>query len=679
MTQGFYRRLAWTGIQKNRRLYLPYLLTCAGMVMMTYIVSFLSSSELLLGMPGGSDMRLCLGLGFFVIVFFSVIFLFYTHSFLIRRRKKEFGLYNILGMGKRHLAIVLLWESLLCGGISIVGGLLAGVLFSKLAEMCIFYLLGGTAGFSLQLSPDSLVQTALMFLAIFALILLDSLRQLHLTNPIELLRSESAGERPPRANWFLALAGVILLGVAYWLAVTIQDPVAALTMFFVAVLLVIAATYLLFVSGSVAFCRVLQKNKRYYYRTNHFVSVSSMVFRMKRNGAGLASICILCTMVLVMISTTVCLYIGAEDSLRSRYPRSINLTAHVDSRTGFDGDWQEQVRELARQTVSEAKEEPQNILDYRAMLFAGFVRDGRIRLDLSAIQSVQESVMDVWQVFVIPIEDYNRLMGENVTLEPDEVLLYSTKESFVTDGTIAFEDGTPYTVRSVVSDFVDNSIDSMQIVPSLYVFVSDLEPVAQALSGADGGEWTEYSWTYAFDLSCSDEEQRAIQSALEQSLNEINSEREGSLWIVCDGLAEERASFFAFYGSLLFLGILLGVVFIFAAVLIIYYKQISEGYEDQSRFDIMQKVGMTKREIRKSINSQVLTVFFLPLILAGVHLAFAFPMLQKLLMLLGLVNVSLLIFVTVLCYLVFAVFYLAIYRVTSRAYYGIVSGAREEL
>lgn len=677
MTQGLYRRLAWTGIRKNRRLYLPYLLTCAGMVMMTYIVSFLASSDVLLGMPGGDTMQACLSLGFFVITFFSVIFLFYTHSFLIRRRKKEFGLYNILGMGKRHLAIVLLWESLLCGAVSLAGGLLAGVLFSKLAEMCMFYLLGGTAGFSLWLSPDSLIRTLLMFLAIFALILLDSLRQLRLTNPIGLLRSESTGERPPRANWFLALAGVVLLGVAYWLAVTIQDPVAALLIFFVAVMLVIAATYLIFIAGSVAFCRALQKNKRYYYRTSHFVSVSSMVFRMKRNGAGLASICILCTMVLVMISTTVCLYLGAEDSLHARYPRSINLTARVASKSAFSGDWQEQVREIARRTAEESGQEPENILDYRAILFTGFVRGGRILTDLTAAQSFGESAADVWQIFVIPVEDYNRLMGAEVSLAPDEVLLYSTKERFSSDGTIAFEEGEPYTVRSVVSDFVDNGVDSMQLLPSLFVFVPDLEPVERAVRDAGNGEVLEHSWIYAYDLSGSDEQQRAVGEAVTEELGELGAGQD-VLWINCENLAEERANFYSLYSSLLFLGVLLGVVFVFAAVLIIYYKQISEGYEDQSRFAIMQKVGMTKREIRRSINSQVLTVFFLPLILAGVHLAFAFPLIRKLLLLFGLMNLPLLILVTVVCYLLFAVFYLSVYRATSRAYFSIVSGARED-
>lgn len=679
MTQELYRRLAWTGIRKNRRLYLPYLLTCAGMVMMTYLVSFLSSSEALLRMRGGDTMRACLNLGFFVITFFSAIFLFYTHSFLIRRRKKEFGLYNILGMGKRHIAVVLLWESLLSAAVSLAGGLLAGLLLSRLAEAGMCALLGGGADLGLQVSPDSLLRTCAVFLAIFVLILLDSLRQLRLTNAIGLLRSENAGERPPRANWFFALAGLLLLGTAYWMAVTIQDPVSALLLFFVAVLLVIAGTYLLFISGSVAFCRALQRNRRYYYRTSHFVSVSSMVFRMKRNGAGLASICILCTMVLVMISTTVCLYAGAEDGLRARYPRSINATVYAASPEALSGAWTAQARSLAEQVTDELGAERENVLDYRVLAFGGLVRGGRVVIDPDALQGVGESAAGLWQVYVMPVEDYNRLMGTQIALGPDEAMIAAAEDGAAPNGTIALGNGEPLTVVSTVSELPGSSLDTVQLFPVLYVFVSDLSAAGRSLIEAGGEEWMDCRWQYAFDLSCPEEEQSAVRDALQESLETLMGQGgEEVVGVGCRCFAEERVSFYSLYGSLLFLGILLGVVFVLAAVLIIYYKQVSEGYEDQSRFDIMQKVGMTKREIRSSINSQVLTVFFLPLIAAGVHLAFAFPMVQKLLLAFGLTNLGLLMLVTVACYLVFAAFYLAVYRATSRAYYSIVSDARAE-
>ena len=295
MKKGFYLKLAWLGIRKNKKLYTPYLLTCIGMVMMFYIVSFLGSSNVLAGMAGGDTMQGTLSLGSGVIGVFSLIFLFYTHSFLIRRRKKEFGLYNILGMEKRNLVRVLLWESLLIALLSLALGLLAGIVFSKFAELGMVNILEGTATFSLTLAPEGILQTLTLFAVIFTLLLLNTLRQIHLTNPIELLHSESAGEKPPKANWILALCGIFILAGAYYLAVSIQEPVTAMLWFFVAAVLVIIATYLLFIAGSVTVCRLLQKKKSYYYKTSHFVSVSSMAYRMKRNGAGLASICILCS------------------------------------------------------------------------------------------------------------------------------------------------------------------------------------------------------------------------------------------------------------------------------------------------------------------------------------------------------------------------------------------------
>lgn len=346
MKRGIYRTLAWFGIKKNRKLYLPYIFACTGTVMMCYIISFLSTSPTFANITGGRTVQSFLGMGFGVLSVFSVIFLFYTNSFLIRRRKKEFGLYNILGLGKRHLAVVLFLETLMVAGITVFGGLFWGILFSRLAELCMIKSLGGTAAFTFTVSFSSIYQTAVLFLVIFLLIFLNTLRQIHLSNPIQLLHSENAGEKPPKANWILAVLGTAILAGAYYLAVTIEDPVSALLTFFAAVVMVILATYLLFIAGSVTLCRILQKNRKYYYRTNHFVSVSSMAYRMKRNGAGLASICILCTMVLVMISSTVCLYIGAEDSLRNRYPRNINLDAAVSSVDMLDGEETQNVQEI---------------------------------------------------------------------------------------------------------------------------------------------------------------------------------------------------------------------------------------------------------------------------------------------------------------------------------------------
>lgn len=680
MKRGFYAKLAFTGIRKNKRLYVPYILTCIGMVMMFYIVAFLSYSPVLTGIPGGDTLQMILSLGTGVVGVFALIFLFYTNSFLMRRRKKEFGLYNILGMGKGNLARVLLWESLMIAAVALGGGLLAGIALSKIAELGMVNLLQGEVGFSLTLEPEAILQALLLFGVIFLLILLNTLRQIHLSNPIALLHSENVGEKPPKANWILALMGAIILAAAYYLAVTIESPVETLLWFFVAVIMVIIATYMLFVAGSVVICKVLQKKKGYYYKTSHFVSVSSMVYRMKRNGAGLASICILCTMVLVMLSSTVCLYIGTEDSIRSRYPRNINLDVTVEDLNDMDSKKMDTIRTLSEKVVSENGQSTNNILDYQVAAFAGYMKNGIIETDSSHLVDFQlDYYSDVWQVFLVPLSDYNRLMGEDETLNPDEVLIYTTKSTEYQYDTIAFGDRGPLKVKKVVPTFADNGVDAMQVIPSLYIFISDFNATVEPLlsiTDLRDQQLIEMHWFYGFDLSGNDAIQIAIQDQLEAAIGQTGLLTD-NFHINCEGAAKERSGFYGLYGGLFFLGILLGTVFLFAAVLIMYYKQISEGYEDQSRFAIMQKVGMTKREIKKSINSQILTVFFLPLITSGVHLAFAFPMIYKLLALFSLTNLELLILVTICCYLIFALFYVLVYRITSKAYYSIVSGARE--
>lgn len=683
MKKGFYSKLAWTGIRKNKKLYTPYILTCIGMVMMFYIVSFLSISDILNSMPGGDTMQMMLGFGCGVIGVFALIFLFYTNSFLVRRRKKEFGLYNILGMGKWNLARVLLWESLIIAGISLAIGLFFGIVFSKFAELAMINILSAEITFSLTIAPQAIIQTLALFAGIFLLILLNTLRQIHLTNPIELLHSENVGEKPPKANWFFALAGVVILGGAYYLAVSIEDPIMAMLWFFVAVIMVIVATYLLFISGSVAVCRILQKKKNYYYKANHFVSVSSMAYRMKRNGAGLASICILCTMVLVMVSSTVCLYIGTEDSLRAYYPRNICLDTQASKISTIDSETTDRIRELSDQVLLENGQEGKNTLDYRVAEFPGYISDGVVQTDQSSVPTFQLSTYsDVWQVFVISLDDYNRLMGQQETLRDDEVLIYTTIENGYTEETIAIDDAKPMKVKKAVTHFTDNGIDAVETVPSLYIFVPDFEQYLAPLMDAtddNGNPAIELHWFYGFDLECDDEIQIQIYRQIQNGLGQLSfSSEDDSFVIQCESVANERQVFYGLYGGLFFLGILLGVVFIFAAVLIIYYKQISEGYEDQSRFAIMQKVGMTQKDIRKSINSQVLTVFFLPLIAAGIHLCFAFPLISKLLTLFNLTNLHLLILTTIACYLIFTLFYMLVYKITSKAYYSIVSGIGKE-
>lgn len=673
MKRGVYRTLAWTGVRNNRKLYVPYLLTCTGMVMMCYIMSFLGANPTIAEMRGGDTMQSILGLGFGVLAVFSVIFLFYTNSFLIRRRTKEFGLYNILGLGKRHLALVLLLETGAIAAVTLCAGLALGIVFSKLAELMLVKLMEGTQTTQFSVGLGAAVQTALLFALIHALIYGNALRRIRVANPVELLHSERAGEKPPKANWLPALFGVALLGTAYYLAVSIQDPMTAIVVFFFAVIMVVAATYLLFISGSVTLCRLLQKNRRYYYKTNHFVSVSSMVYRMKRNGAGLASICILCTMVLVMVSSTVCLYFGATGSLRTRYARQFNLDVIVDTVEELQSGWTQAVRGAAADTAGARGLAAENELDYRVAAFGAPLRDGRLVTDGST-----DAIADMWQVFLVPLDDYNRLAGREVSLSGGEVLLCATKGMAYPADTLQIGDGAPLTVRERVEPFVSNAIDAMQIVPSLYVVVPDFARAVRQLEDGAADLQVALHWYYAFDLPCGDEAQREVDAALVEALETVKqaAQQEGNFYVGLESRAVQRANFLGLYGGLLYLGVLLGIVFLAAAVLIIYYKQVSEGYEDQARFGILQQVGMTRREIRRSVNSQLLTVFFLPLVTAGVHLSFAFPMIQKMLLLFGLADVSLLIVITACCYLVFALFYMAVYRATSRAYVAIVSDAK---
>lgn len=674
MKTGLYSRLALNGIRKNKRLYIPYILTCSGMVMMFYIISFLSNSDLVGKMSGGSIMQSFLMMGCVVMGVFSLIFLFYTNSFLIRRRKKEFGLYNILGMGKWNLARVLTWESLIVSLISMISGLFCGILFSKLAELLMIRILKMEADFTLSISADAVLWTVVLFAAIFLLILLNTLKQIRVSNPIELLHSENSGEKPPKSNWIFALAGVIIMAAAYYIAVSIEDPVSALMWFMVAVIMVIIATYLLFIAGSVAFCKILQKKKNYYYKTNHFISVSSMVFRMKRNGAGLASICILCTMVLVMISSTVCLYMGAEDSLRKRYPRNIGIDMVINEFEDLNAEQVKNTKETVYRAAAEKGEKPENILDYNMAAFLAGMKGNKLLI------SNLQSFSDCHSVFIIDIDDYNRIMNKTETLEKGEALIYITENSEFNEDTIEIEGAQTLKIKKTVEGFVENRNSAINMTGSVFLFVSDwqetVSPMMQ-LANYKGDRLITLHSYYGYDLSCDDEKQNNIYNELASRNKEDQIDENSKFSMRIEASSIEKTEFYELYGSLFFLGILLGIVFVFAAVLIIYYKQISEGYEDQSRFDIMQKVGMNKKEIRKSINSQVLTVFFLPLLMSAIHLGFAFPMIYKILMLFSITDLTFLILVTISCFAVFALCYIIVYKFTSKAYYSIVSGAKE--
>ena len=678
MRAGFYPHLAISAIGKNKRFYLPYILTCTGMIMMNYIIAFLTFSDSLSGMSGGDQIKMMLNLGCYVIGAFSVIFLFYTNSFLIKKRKKELGLYNILGMGKKNIGLIIFWETVIIGVISMLAGLAGGIIFSKLAELVAVNMLKGGIDYTFTISLKAISETTALFTSIFALVFLNSIRQVHTANPVELINSTNTGEKPPKSNWAVGLLGAVILAAAYYMAVTIKNPIAAMVWFFVAVIMVIVATNMLFISGSVQMCKILKKNKGYYYKANHFVSVSSMAYRMKRNGAGLAQICILATMVLVMVTGSACLYFGAEDSLESRYPQDIGISIKYRSSDSSDQIVADQMRTAVDEIFEKEGVQPQKKIEYNVASIEGILKDGTF--DPNMISSLDIDVAEnIYVAYFMSEEDYSNISGEEVNLGPDQAMVYTGKRDY-DKKTLTLAGGKTLEVVRELDDFEYNGDMSMNAVSPIIIIVSDVEDVTAPFAKIQQeGFWLlRNSWYYGADIQQGTDEEIALneQISLEAGkIKEANSEKVYS--ISSESREGSREEFYGVYGGIFFLGIMLSIVFIFATTLIIYYKQISEGYEDQSRFEIMQKVGMTERNIKKSIRSQMLTVFFLPLAVAIIHLGFAFPMIKNLLMAFNLNNLSLLLTVAAVSVLIFIVFYILVYRITSNTYYHIVNGNRD--
>lgn len=679
MKFGLYPKLAFEGIKKNKRLYIPYILTCVGMIIMYYIIIFIQTDKAIANMPlGASGVVMVLELGGWVVAFFSLLFLFYTNSFLMRRRKKEFGLYNILGMGKFNLARIIFWETVIIAVISLVTGLAIGIALAKLAELGLLNLLNADINYTVSISMQGVFMTLAVFGVIFLILLLNSIRQIKFSTAMSLLKSENTGEKPPKANWFWGVSGVIILAVAYYIAITVENPIAAMLYFFLAVIMVIIATYILMMTGSVVFCRILQKNKRYYYKANHFVSVSSMAYRMKRNGAGLASICILATMVLVMISSTTCLYFGVESTLTARYPKDINFDLYCADVNDFYGKAPDEAREAILQKVSEYGGEITDVYDYRNVSFEGSISGDTLDISryFNSIAPSEISAMVVLQF--VPLDDYNAIMGTRETLEPGEAFAIPYRTEFSEDE-LKVNDYVQFKIKKVLDDFAFGADAAMDAVPTIVVVVSDMrESLSPLESIADfrGAQLMSKKWTYNFDTTVDKDKQAELNREIRNLKESLFADNE-KIRIKTESREASRDDYYSMFGGLFYIAIILSIVFIIAAVLIIYYKQISEGYEDRARFDIMQKVGMTKREIKKSINSQLLTVFFLPLAAAGLHLAFAFPMIKRILMVFNLNNPMLFAMTTLISFAVFAVAYTIVYKITSNAYYGIVSGIKE--
>lgn len=664
MNKGMYTKLAITNIKNNRQFYFPYLLTGIITVAMFYIMCALESNPGIQSMPGAKDLGLILRLGIGVIGIFAVIFLFYTNSFIIKRRKKELGIYNILGMEKRHIAKILSKEAFFTAIIAIGGGLVTGVLFHKLACMLLYRMIGFNGGITFSFSKKGVMITAILFAIVYLLTYIYDLFQVQLANPIELLQSGNKGEREPKTKAIMAVLGVLCLGAGYFIAITTKNPIKALTLFFVAVILVIIGTYLLFTAGSIALLKILRRNKGYYYQTKHFTSVSGMIYRMKQNAVGLANICILSTMVLVAVSTTVSLYVGIEDIMKERYPNEINISAYYD--TGAPAE--DSIAPIVEKSVKESGRKIRHEEDYLELYFAAIKDQGQYSLDKEKVKTAGDRVSGF---VVLTREDCKKKYNEEIPeLAENEVALFTIKKTNM--DTLVLENRS-YHVKEIKQFQNTEDFETIADIMDEYYYVivndvQDMELLWQLQKEIYQENSSSISRQVRLDIDGDSEQKKECFENIKTALGPEQAKAR----ILIDSRQSNLDEFYQIYGGFLFLGLFLGILFLMITVLIIFYKQISEGYDDKERFSIMEKVGMSNNEVKATIRSQVRTVFFLPILMAAVHVGMAFPMIKRLLSLFGLSNTALFAGCMAGTILVFALIYLLVFLKTSKTYYKIV-------
>ena len=659
-----YTKLAITNIKNNRQFYFPYLLTGIITVAMFYIMCALESNPGIQSMPGAKDLGLILRLGIGVIGIFAVIFLFYTNSFIIKRRKKELGIYNILGMEKRHIAKILSKEAFFTAIIAIGGGLVTGVLFHKLACMLLYRMIGFNGGITFSFSKKGVMITAILFAIVYLLTYIYDLFQVQLANPIELLQSGNKGEREPKTKAIMAVLGVLCLDTGYFIAITTKNPIKALTLFFVAVILVIIGTYLLFTAGSIALLKILRRNKGYYYQTKHFTSVSGMIYRMKQNAVGLANICILSTMVLVAVSTTVSLYVGVEDIMKERYPNEINIRAYYD--TGAPSE--DSIAPIVEKSVKESGRKIRHEEDYLELYFAAIKDQGQYSLDKEKVKTAGDRVSGF---VVLTREDCKKKYNEEIPeLAENEVALFTIKK---TDMDTLVLENRSYHVKEIKQFQNTEDFETIADIMDEYYYVivndvQDMERLWQLQKDIYQENSSSISRQVRLDIDGDSEQKKECFENIKTALGPEQAKAR----ILIDSRQSSLDEFYQIYGGFLFLGLFLGILFLMITVLIIFYKQISEGYDDKERFSIMEKVGMSNDEVKATIRSQVRTVFFLPILMAAIHVGMAFPMIKRLLSLFGLSNTALFAGCMAGTILVFALIYLLVFLKTSKTYYKIV-------
>lgn len=651
MHSFFYSRLALTNLKNNRQMYIPFLMTSTAAVMMFYnIVAMTLHSATV----ASRSLTMLMQLGCVLTALFSFGLLFYTSSFLVKRRFREFGLFNLLGMEKRHISRVMLCETLFTGCGSIAAGLVLGILFNGVFTLLLYKLLAFNPVYNFEINPLSLALTVALFLCVFTAVLLSNLYQMRRVRPIELLSQAQVGEREPKTKWLLSVIGVLTLGAGYWLALTLDSPLAAFKSFFLAIVLVMIGTYCLFTSASIAVLKLLRKNKNYYYQTKHFTTVSGMIYRMKKNAAGLASICLLGTASVIMLSTTVSMYVGVEDILKTRFPTDITFSVRYTPEDNFDAKNVDAAVDAAAQQNGRRIS---NRLQYGSLSMS-IVYDGQTMQ--MAQDTTDPSVMS--QLSCLSATDYRRLTGVDANLGENEILLFDSK-GFSAENVNLF--GTVYRTQRLDGSVIPKSYLS-DLTRNLVIVL----PSEQALNTIYESQFATYGnlanalqYVVYCDVDGTPEQEIAFVSALREA---------GGTSCSVDSREFSRTDFFEIYGGLLFLGIFLGSLTLMAMVLIIYYKQVVEGFEDRERFVILQKVGMSNAEVKQTIHAQILSVFALPIAVAVLHTVVSFPLFFKLLQVLNLSDVGLFAICTAITAAIFAAGYLIVYLRTARVYYRIV-------
>ncbi|MGX7090985.1 FtsX-like permease family protein [Gemella morbillorum] len=656
----FYSKFALNNLVKNKRFILPYIFSAIFTIASFYILTSLSLGKNLDKLPQGiSATKQVLSLGVIVIAIFSAIFLFYTYSFLIKRRVREFGLYSVLGMTKKQIARILILETIFIAVITLVFGLAFGLLFDKLMLLVLLKLFTAGVSFGFVITPIAVFLTILLFGGIFFLLLIYTVIKISRLKIVALLKEENNGEREPKARFILAILGLGLTGYGYYLAQTIQNPIKAITMFFIAVLAVIFGTYLIFMAVSITVLKLMKNNKTFYYKPKNFISVSGLLYRMKRNAVGLANICILSTMVLVTMGTTSALYAGSEEAYNTRFPRDIIVNGYR-STEGKLAEIEKNVKKATQDAGVEAKD----LVSYNMLNVIGRLNGTEISYETGNVGSLDK----LRTVVVIELKDYNKVSKEQKTLNNGEALLFIDKKGKYEANEIAVQ-GVNLKIKEKLTEFPGAlGTAAANIMDTYYVVVKDKDTVKEiesalkkklSISDDEGGIFN----YVGFNISDKTKEAQVIE-------NFKQLEKEGNINI--EGKAENETNFKGFYASFLFIGVFISMIFVVSQVVIMYYKQISEGYEDKGKFGIMRKVGLTDRQIKQSIRSQVLMIFFAPLAVATLHTVVAYPFIEKILKLFLATNNNVFLIALAVTIAVFGVFYLIVYLITSRIYYRII-------